>query len=215
MRILIATRNPGKRREYEDLLAGLNLELVTLDDLGIPLEVREDGGTFRENALLKARGYGAASGLPTLADDSGLEVDALGGAPGVLSARYGAPASTSDEDRYRLLLATMRSVPEGRRTARFRCVIAVAWPDGSVDLAEGTCEGSIGWRPRGTHGFGYDPVFILAGRNVTMAELDPVEKNRVSHRARAAAALRPCLEHSLAHAPRDETDQHRLDGTPG
>jgi XTP/dITP diphosphohydrolase len=196
-RVLLATRNQGKRREYQNLLAGLNLALVTLDEAGIDLEVEETGATFAENALLKARGYAHASGLPTLADDSGLEVDALGGAPGVHSARY-AGADATDQDRYRLLLQSLHNIPEGQRGARFRCVIAVAWPDGAIDVADGTCEGSIAHAPRGSHGFGYDPVFLPAGRTVTMAELSPEEKDRISHRARAAAALRPALERRLA-----------------
>ncbi len=196
-RVLLATRNQGKRREYQNLLAGLDLTLVTLDEAGIDLEVEETGATFAENALLKARGYARASGLPTLADDSGLEVDALGGAPGVHSARY-AGADATDQDRYRLLLQSLHNIPEGQRGARFRCVIVVAWPDGAIDVADGTCEGSIAHAPRGSHGFGYDPVFLLAGRTVTMAELSPEEKDRISHRARAAAALRPALERRLA-----------------
>ncbi len=204
MRLLVATRNAGKRREYQELLAGLGLLLVTLDELGIDHEVDETGATFCENAVLKAEGYAVSSGLPTLADDSGLEVDALGGAPGVRSARFGGPAAAGDAGRYRLLLEALRGVPDGRRTARFRCVIAVAWPGGAIDLAEGTCEGSIGWQPRGTCGFGYDPVFVLAGRRETMAELPPEEKNRISHRARAATALRPLLERRLAGLPPDD-----------
>ncbi len=124
-------------------------------------------------------------------------MDALGGAPGVHSARY-AGADATDQDRYRLLLQSLHNIPEGQRGARFRCVIAVAWPDGAIDVADGTCEGSIAHAPRGSHGFGYDPVFLPSGRTVTMAELSPEEKDRISHRARAAAALRPALERRLA-----------------
>ena len=194
MRLLVATRNAGKKREYERLLEGLSLELVTLDDLGIDLEVAETGDTFAANALLKAAGYAEASGLPTLADDSGLEVDALGGAPGVRSARYADEAGgASDEDRYRLLLANLQGVPEEERTARFRCVIAVSWPDGGVDTAVGAVEGRIAEAPRGAHGFGYDPVFYLPEFGRTMAELGPEVKNRISHRARAALAIRPAI----------------------
>lgn len=194
MRLLVATRNAGKKREYERLLEGLGLELVTLEDLGIDLEVAETGDTFAANALLKATGYAEASGLPTLADDSGLEVDALGGAPGVRSARYAAEAgAATDEDRYRVLLDALRGVPEAQRTARFRCVIAVAWPDGAVDTAEGAVEGRIAASPRGEHGFGYDPVFYLPEYGRTMGELAPEAKNRISHRARAALAIRPAL----------------------
>ena len=194
MRLLVVTRNAGKKREYERLLEGLGLELVTLEDLGIDLEVAETGDTFAANALLKAAAYAEVSGLPTLADDSGLEVDALGGAPGVRSARYAAEAgAATDEDRYRVLLERLRDVPEAERTARFRCVIAVAWPDGAVDTAEGAVEGRIAASPRGQHGFGYDPVFYMPEYGRTMAELGPEVKNRISHRARAALAIRPAL----------------------
>ncbi len=194
MRLLIATRNRGKLREYRRLLEGLPLELVTLDDVDVDLDVEETGETFEANARLKAEAYARASGLPTLADDSGLEVDALGGAPGVRSARYGAPEARSDEDRYRLLLRRLEGVPEEARTARFVCVVAFADPRaGVLRTARGTCEGRIARAPRGRHGFGYDPVFLLPdGR--TMAELSPEEKNRISHRARALEALRPWLE---------------------
>jgi XTP/dITP diphosphohydrolase len=133
--------------------------------------------------------YARASGLPTLADDSGLEVDALSGAPGVRSARYAGPGA-GDADRYQKLLDALAKVPEGRRTARFRCVVALARPDGTVRTGEGRCEGQIGWAPRGEHGFGYDPVFIVDGFDgQTMAELAPEVKNRVSHRARAVQAI--------------------------
>jgi len=201
-RLLIATHNAGKKAEYAALLQGLELELVTLADLGVKLIVTEDGATFAQNALLKARGYAAATGLLTLADDSGLEVDALGGAPGVYTARYGGEG-LSDEARYRLLLENLRGVPDEQRTARFRCVIALAWPpndlvggwpNGRVELAEGTCEGRIAHEPRGEHGFGYDPVFYLPEFGCTMAELPEGVKNRISHRARAAAIVRELLQ---------------------
>jgi XTP/dITP diphosphohydrolase len=189
VKLLVATNNPGKVREYEELLAGLPLELTFPVQEGIVLEVEESGATFEENARLKALAYAHASGLPTLADDSGLEVDALSGAPGVRSARYAGP-SAGDADRYQKLLDALANVPEGRRTARFRCVVALAWPDGTVRTGEGRCEGQIGWAPRGVHGFGYDPVFIVDGFDgQTMAELAPEVKNRVSHRARAVQAM--------------------------
>jgi len=196
MRLLIATRNPGKKREYEDLLGDLGYDLVTLDEVGIDLEVAETGTTYAENAALKARGYAAASGLITLADDSGLEVDALGGAPGVLSARYAGDEAT-DADRYEKLLGEMRNVPDERRTAHFRCVIVVTWPDGHSECVEGTCEGRITREPCGNHGFGFDPVFYLPELGCTMAELPPEVKNRISHRARAAQAIRPKLKHRI------------------
>jgi XTP/dITP diphosphohydrolase len=191
-KLLLATNNPGKLQEYADLLKGLPVALTSPAQEGLSLAVDESGATFAENAILKVRAYAEASGLPTLADDSGLEVDALDGGPGVRSARY-AGEGASDEDRYRLLLRNLREVPEERRTARFRCVVAVAWPEGDVHTAEGRCEGVIGFEPRGTHGFGYDPVFYLPDRGQTMAELPPAVKNRISHRARAAQAALPIL----------------------
>ena len=197
MKLLIATHNPGKKREYAELLQGLNVELITLDDLGIDEAVEEDGESYAENALLKAQFYAAAEGVLTLADDSGLEVDALGGAPGVLTARYAGEGAT-DEQRYSLLLRQLREVPDERRTARFRCVIALAWPDGPTEVTQGTCEGRITHKPRGKHGFGYDPVFYVPKYGCTMAELPPEIKNRISHRARAAAAAREILRSNLA-----------------
>lgn len=192
--LLVATNNPGKIREYEELLDGLvnSVEIVFPGGLGLALEVEEAGETFEENARIKALAYAGVSGRLTLADDSGLEVDALGGAPGVYSARYAGP-DASDSDRYRKLLSALQDIPAGKRTARFRCVIAVAQPDGTVDTAEGTCEGEIGFEPRGTHGFGYDPVFIVNGLGHTMAELPPETKNRISHRARALGNARALL----------------------
>ncbi|MHB1296008.1 MAG: XTP/dITP diphosphatase [Anaerolineae bacterium] len=192
MKLLIATHNPGKKAEFARLFAGLDLELLTLDDLGVRTSIEETGRTFAENALLKARGYADATGLLTLADDSGLEVDALGGAPGVLSARY-AGEHASDAERNRLLLRNLEGVPEERRGARFRCVIALAWPDGRTATAEGTVEGRVADAPRGAHGFGYDPVFYLPEQGCTMAELPPEAKNRISHRARAAEKAREIL----------------------
>ncbi|MFQ5812537.1 MAG: XTP/dITP diphosphatase [Anaerolineae bacterium] len=188
VKLLIATHNPGKVREYEKLLAGLPLELTYPAQEGLDIEVAETGASFAENARLKATAYARASGLLTLADDSGLEVDARGGEPGIRSARY-AGRGASDEDRYRLLLEKLRGVPWEERTARFRCVIAVATPGGQVHTAEGTCEGIITFEPKGKHGFGYDPVFYFQEYGMTMAELPPETKNEISHRARAAHNL--------------------------
>ena len=196
MKLLIATNNPGKVREYEELLETLPaaVEITYPAQQGLALEVEESGETFEENARLKALAFAQASGLLTLADDSGLEVDALDGAPGVRSARYGGPGA-NDVDRYRKLLGALAGVPAGRRSARFRCVVALAQPDGTIHTADGTCEGEIGHEPRGTHGFGYDPVFVVDGYGGrTMAELAPEIKNRISHRGRALAAIRPRLE---------------------
>lgn len=191
-KLLVASNNPGKLKEYADLLDRLPVTLTSPVQEGLSLAVDESGATFAENAILKARAYAEASGLLTLADDSGLEVDALDGAPGVRSARY-AGEGASDEDRYRLLLRNLAGVPQGKRTARFRCVVAVATPQGKVHTAEGRCEGVIGFEPRGTHGFGYDPVFYLPDRGQTMAELPPTVKNRISHRGRAVQAALPVL----------------------
>ncbi len=193
MELLIATENPGKVEEYRELLSGLPVTLTYPSLVGVTLSVEETGDSFAENARLKAVAFARASGLLTLADDSGLEVDALGGEPGVYSARYAGPGA-SDEDRYRLLLANMEGVPWEQRTARFRCVIAVAEPDGEVYTVDGTCEGLIAFAPRGRHGFGYDPVFYLPEYDRTMAELEPAVKNRISHRARAAEVARPLLK---------------------
>ena len=195
--LLVATNNPGKIREFRDLLA----DLVTITfpkECGLNLEVAETGLTFEENARIKATAYVQAAGLVTLADDSGLEVDALEGAPGVWSARY-AGAQANDSDRVRKLLTALADVPPGRRTARFRCVVAVADPGGDVRTAEGTCEGEIGLAPRGEHGFGYDPAFVVQGfGGLTMAELPAEVKNQVSHRARALMAARQILAEVLA-----------------
>jgi XTP/dITP diphosphohydrolase len=202
-KLLIATNNPGKVREYQDLLEGLALPVAITYPAheGLFLDVEESGDTFSENARLKAIGYARSSGLLTLADDSGLEVDALGGAPGVRSARYAGPDAT-DVDRYRKLLAALEGVPGSQRSARFRCVIAIATVQGPVLTAEGTCEGRIGLVPRGEHGFGYDPVFVVADQGgQTMAELDPAIKNRISHRARALMAAAPLLTRLLTDAP--------------
>jgi XTP/dITP diphosphohydrolase len=195
--LLVATNNPGKVREYEELLQDLAVKITFPARESLDLEVEESGETFEDNARLKALAYARASGLLTLADDSGLEVDALDGAPGVRSARYAGPGS-SDADRYRKLLAALADVPVGQRSARFRCVVALAQPNGTVRTADGTCQGEIGFEPRGEHGFGYDPVFVVAGYGgQTMAELPPDLKNRISHRARAVQAARPLLAEVL------------------
>lgn len=186
--MLIATHNPGKIREYRALLQNTNDDIVGLDDLGITHDVDETGMSFAENALLKARAFALVTGQVALADDSGLEVDALGGRPGVRSARYAGPNAT-DEDRYRKLLSELDGVAPELRQARFRCAIAVAWPDGRCVLTTGTCEGMIAMQPRGTNGFGYDPVFFVPEYRSSMAELSDEVKNTLSHRARAARAL--------------------------
>jgi XTP/dITP diphosphohydrolase len=192
-KLLLATNNPGKAREYKSLLSGVPFELVTPAELGVDAEVEETGTTFEENARLKATTLAAESGLLTLADDSGLEVAALGGEPGTLSARY-AGENASDADRVNYLLSKMQNVPEGKRQARFRCVIAIATPQGEVELCSGECQGFIALKPKGNRGFGYDPIFYLPELKKTMAELPPEEKNRISHRGRAAEKARVVLK---------------------
>jgi len=187
MQALLATGNRGKLAELRVLFAGGGLDLVLPEDAGVPLPVVDETGTsFLENALLKARALAAAAGKWALADDSGLEVDALGGAPGVRSARYAGPAAADAANVARLLEA-LRGVTD--RRARFRCVLALANPDGSTLTASGVLEGEIAQAPSGTGGFGYDSVFRLPDRGCTVAELTFEEKQRISHRARAAAAL--------------------------
>ncbi len=199
-RLLVATHNRGKMREYAALLADLPIEVTWLDAEGIDEEVDETGVTFAENAVLKARAYAAMSGLLTWADDSGLEVDALDGRPGVYSARYGGPG-LSDDARYRALLAELAGVPDAERTARFHCVVAIAQPGGEVVTADGVVEGTILHEARGSNGFGYDPVFFVAGYDASMAELPAEVKNRISHRARAAAGAKELLAHLLPPTP--------------
>ena len=193
MILVAATGNAGKLRELRALLADPSLELRSLADYPELPPIEEDGDTFLANARRKAHAVARHAGLPALADDSGLEVDALGGLPGVRSARFAADADAGrgDAANVALLLARLRDVPAAGRTARFRCVIVVAHPDGRELIADGTCEGHIAAAPRGAGGFGYDPVFLVGGR--TFAEIDSDEKDRVSHRGHAIAALRPRL----------------------
>lgn len=194
-RLLLGTTNPGKLRELRRLLAGLPLSLVTPADVGLAgFDVEETGATLEDNAIGKALAFAAAGGVPALADDSGLEVDALGGFPGVVSARW---LPGTDADRVRGLLARLAGVPDAQRTARFRAVVALARPDGTLATATGTVEGRIASEPRGEGGFGYDPVFLVVdgghAGEVTMAELSAQEKGRLSHRGRAVRQLRPEL----------------------
>lgn len=199
-RLLVATGNPGKVLELADLLQGVPYTLVSLRDLGLPVEIEEPADTFEGNAVIKAETYARMSGLLTMADDSGLEVDALDGAPGVHSRRF-AGGGTSDEDRMALVLRRLADTPWERRTARYRCVLAVASPDGPTVTCEGACSGIIGYGPRGDGGFGYDPVFYLPEYGRTVAELSLEEKNRVSHRARAALKAAEVLRERAAREP--------------
>jgi XTP/dITP diphosphohydrolase len=194
MELFVATQNPGKKREYQELLALLEAEIRFPDDLDLHLDVREDGTTYAQNARKKAKRYASASGLLTVADDSGLEVDALDGAPGVHSARY---AAGSDADRVEALLEDLRGVPWEERTARFRCVLVIVTRADEVCEAEGVCEGVIAHEPRGEQGFGYDPIFYLPEHASTMAQLSRADKNRISHRARAVQKALPLLKRIL------------------
>lgn len=195
--LLIATTNQNKLREYAAIFAGLPLELRTLRDLAIDDDVEETGATFAENARLKAEYYAQRSGLPALADDSGLAVHALGGEPGIYSARYAGPGA-SDADRIALVLKKLEGVPFHARLARFVCVIALALPGGHIEDVEGVLPGVIEQTPRGEHGFGYDPIFYLLDENATLAELPPARKNQISHRARAAHEARLVLARWVA-----------------
>jgi XTP/dITP diphosphohydrolase len=195
-RLLLATSNRGKIIEYHQILNGLPYEFVSLEDLGIKGNVKEDYPTYRENALHKASAYAEKSGLMTLADDSGLEVDVLGGQPGVLSARY-AGENATDADRVNLLLSNLKDVPLEKRTAKFVCVIALTLPGVKSELYYGECKGLITFKPAGENGFGYDPVFYFTEMNKTMAELPPEIKNRVSHRGKAAEGVYKALKEYL------------------
>ncbi len=192
-KLLLATNNQAKVREYKSLLQNLTLELVTLAELGITTVVDEVGESLEENARLKAVALAAESRLLALADDSGLEVDTLGGEPGRLSARY-AGEGASDSDRVNYLLSRLRNVPWEKRSACFKCIIALATPSGEVELCSGECRGFITCEPRGEQGFGYDPVFYLPELGKTMAELPLEIKNLVSHRGQAARKVYEVLK---------------------
>jgi XTP/dITP diphosphohydrolase len=190
-RLLLGTRNPGKVAELRALLKGLDVELLSIDELADPPpDPAEDAPTYGENAIFKALAYARATGLPTIADDSGLEVDALGGAPGVRSRRFFGD-DASPEERNRMLLGLLDGVAD--RTARFVAVIALAQPDGRVETFDGEVRGEIGAAPRGDDGFGYDPVFVIAEDGRTMADVPREEKNAISHRGLAGAKLRAAL----------------------
>ena len=198
--IVLATNNAGKVREFAALLADLPVHLMTAREAGVSTFPPETGETFADNARAKAAHVTARRVYAALADDSGLVVDALDGAPGVYSARYGGPDAT-DADRCSLILHALRVVPPAARTARFVAAIALSLPDGTLIETEGSVEGAIADAPRGTHGFGYDPIFLVGDTGRTLAELADDEKNGISHRARALAVLRPRL---IAALPRLE-----------
>lgn len=192
-RLLIASSNPGKLSEIQAILGELECELRTPGGSGIQIEVEETGQSYAENAALKALAFCNASEMATLADDSGLEVDALGGLPGLRSARFSPLPNASDADRRKYLLSLLSGKPRPWK-ARFRCTIALAFPNGALQFAEGECAGEIIPEERGSNGFGYDPIFLLPELGCTMAELADQQKNKLSHRARALQAARPLLE---------------------
>jgi XTP/dITP diphosphohydrolase len=202
--LLIATNNQGKIKELQELLKESGIELITPAQINLDLDVYEDGSTYAENASKKAIAFAQASGLISLADDSGLEVDALDGAPGLYSARYGSQeghaVKLSDAERRAFLIQNLQSKPRPW-TARFHATIAIAVPSGETHLAEGFCEGEIIPEERGTGGFGYDPIFLLSELGKTMAELSMEEKNRLSHRARAVMNAKPILETLFSNKP--------------
>lgn len=197
MKLLVATHNPGKMRELAELLAPLGAQILFPTELGLHLDVIEDGASYAENAHKKALAYARAANILTLADDSGLEVDALDGAPGIHSARY---VAGDDRERVDALLQALADVPWEHRTARFRCVVAIEDSHELRHTVEGVCEGLIAFGPAGSAGFGYDPVFHVREYGCTMAQLPPQVKNRISHRARAIVAALPFLK-QLQRAP--------------
>ena len=189
-KIVAATNNKNKIREFKEILSPLGYQIVGLKELGIDIEVEETGKTFEENSLLKAKAVFEATGLASLADDSGLEVDALGGEPGIYSARY---CEGTDADRINYLLEKMKDVPEEKRTARFVSAVTLMFTDGETVTAKGTCEGKITEKPSGKNGFGYDPVFYVEKYGKTFAELTAEQKNLISHRGNALFELQKQL----------------------
>jgi XTP/dITP diphosphohydrolase len=191
--LLLATTNHHKLKEFRTIFADLPFTLITPKDIQLDIDVEETGTTFRENAELKALAYANASGLLSLADDSGLEIDALGGSPGIYSARFASP-EIAYEERFDIIFKQLHGLPLEQRTARFRCVIALAEPSRYLRWVEGIIEGLITDTPRGTNGFGYDPIFLVPELGKTTAELASEEKNRISHRGHAACLARTLLE---------------------
>jgi XTP/dITP diphosphohydrolase len=201
--LLLATTNRHKLEEFCTIFSDIPFRLRSLSDIQIQMDMEEIGTTFAENAELKALAYAKITGMLTLSDDSGLEIDALGGAPGVYSARF-AGAGTSYEERFRIILEQLRGLPMEQRTARFRCAITLAEPSGYFRTVEGTIEGRIAEAPRGNHGFGYDPIFYVPELGKTFAESSSAQKNSISHRGRAArlaaALLKDWPESTLSNA---------------
>ncbi len=192
MDLMLGTSNPGKLEEFRSLLKELDIDLYAPADESLALDIKEIGDTYQENAVLKAHRFAEESGMWSLADDTGLEVDALDGAPGIRSARYASAPDASDADRRKLLLQELEEHP-APWTARFQCVVALANPEGLVYTAQGSCAGQIVPEEKGSHGFGYDPIFLVLSKGRTMAQLPMEVKNQVSHRARALQNLEPHL----------------------
>ena len=193
IKAILASQNRHKLAEIQAILEKYDISLVLQSDLGLQIDVEETGETFEENSYLKAKAVAEATGLPAIADDSGLCVDVLGGEPGIYSARYGAPACVTDRDRLNHLLRNLRGVRSEERTARFVCVITLLYPDGRKLVARGTCEGLITYEPRGEDGFGYDPVFYVPSEGCTFAQMGAERKNAISHRANALRRLEQML----------------------
>lgn len=197
MKFVIATNNAKKLKELRAILDEFGIEALSLSEAGVESDVEETGETFKENAKLKAISAMQATGLPAIADDSGLSVDAMFGRPGIYSARYGGTACQSDEDRCRFLLNQMKMIPKGSRSARFISAICCTFPDGREIYAQGEIEGEILEEMQGSGGFGYDPLFYVAKENATMAQISQERKNEISHRARAIEKLRKALSEIL------------------
>lgn len=192
MKVVLATRNMGKVKEIKQILRGLDLDILTLNDFPEVPSIIEDGKTFKENAVKKARFVAEHLNMPSIADDSGLEVNAFNKRPGILSARY-AGENATDEDNNRKLLKELNDIPPEKREACYRCVVALVFPSGEEETAEGSCNGFIALEPKGAGGFGYDPLFYIPEYGMTMAELPPEIKNRISHRGKAFAKLKEKL----------------------
>jgi XTP/dITP diphosphohydrolase len=192
-KLLIGTNNPDKLAELREIFADIPVHLTSPHEEGLTLDPEETGATFAENAILKARIFAQATGLPALADDSGLEVDAMGGEPGIYSARYGDTAKNDHVGRYRIVLDRLRETPWAERTARFRCVLAVVTPEAVLGVVDGAVEGFIAYEPKGHNGFGYDPIFFVPELNLNLAEISAAEKHAISHRGRAARAAIPLI----------------------
>lgn len=191
-KLIFATGNKDKMKEIRMILDGAGYEILSMKEAGIDVDIVEDGKTFEENAIIKAKAISEIAGCVVLADDSGLEVDAMGGAPGIYSARFEG-VDTPYEIKNKIIMDRLEGLPEEERTARFVCAIAAAWPDGRVETRRGTIEGVIAHEPAGENGFGYDPIFYVPEYGKTTAQLDPEEKNKISHRGKALRMIREVL----------------------